>query len=218
MTFSFCCILFYFLLLFINRKIDPATGQTFWVASIGMFAFSNSLALEDETICVTADNQGLLVLLCFNTSTGAGINSLSSFTDAGQLAHNASGMAIVNSTVYVSLPDLILIATPGSTRDQWTQTSLSIPGLNGLCRFNSSHLLFISGSSAELYEIAGGATTLFVDNLSNALVCNVNGDDGDVYVSNGLQIQKYDYSGKLLLTFGTEGGRYEILYLLNENY
>lgn len=172
-----------------------------------MFLFSNSLALEGETICVSADNQGVLILLCFNTTTGAGINSLSSFSGVGQLAFNASGMAIVNSTVYISFPNLILTATPLSKRSEWDQSNITFNGLNGLCKVNSTHLLLITSTSAQLYDVYDQKTTSFVDGLQGALVCTVNSDNGDVYISNGIQIHKYDYTGNYLITIGEEGGR-----------
>ncbi len=149
-----------------------------------------------------------LRIFSINATLGQSTNSLPTVNAPSTLGQNASGMAVLNQTVYISLPGMVVIATPTTAKEKWIQSNFTYAGLEALCRFNATNLLLVTSTELLLYDIASGATSVLVSGLSNAQVCTTNGDNGDVYVSDSLQVQKFTSSGKYVMTFGTAGGRY----------
>lgn len=84
-----------------GRKINPVTGETYWVAGMGIFVFSNTMAVEDDILAITSFTNGLFYLTVFNATTGVQISTLPKIGD-GTVGQNASGLALLNGTAYIS--------------------------------------------------------------------------------------------------------------------
>lgn len=109
------------------------------------------------------------------------------------------------------------MATPTAKKSEWIQNNISIDGLVSICRFNFTHLIIISNNSLFYYEVSSGSTTLYVSMTnSSPLVCTTQGDNGDVFVSDSVQVTKYNNNGEVELTIGTPGGRYNNTLLKNQ--
>lgn len=91
-----------------ERKINPTTGETYWVAGMGIFVYSNTMAVEDDILAITSFNNGIFYLTCFNATTGNQIYSLPQIGD-GSIGKNASGLALLNKTAYISNQDYVQV-------------------------------------------------------------------------------------------------------------
>lgn len=192
------------------RKID-ADGRTLWKRSMGGFGSGRAWA-SDRKYCYiinAAKTEAALVRLDPDTGKDVPIVEKSArivLGDPKQL--QVGGMAVAGNKVYFSVTGENRLGVVDLATGQIGQ-SIQINQPLGLCTVDERTVLVCTDAAVVKLDVATGKSTPFLSGLV-APRAVTRDTQGCLYVSNlgeSQQIKKFSADGKLLATFGRQGGR-----------
>jgi hypothetical protein len=200
------------------RKIDAKTGAALWKRSVGGFGSALAIAAGENRACLIIIGGGraerTVSLVRIDPQTGRDVGKDARITlpitqpEQGQIPARVGGMAIAGGNAFWS--ETLANRIGGANLETGALLPhLSVPAPQGLARFDAQNLLVCSSTQVLKLNLASGKTTPLLSGLI-APRAVARDDAGNLYVSDlgeSQQIKKFSPDGKLLASWGAEGGK-----------
>ena len=190
------------------RKIDPATMQSRWFHSTGIFGGGQAVAADDRYAYMISSVNNTTTFTRLDPATGRDvpIGAQQAPLPLGNIT--ASGLAITGGKAYFTVPaenriGVIDLATGAQGKD------LPLPAPVNLCARDADTLLVCTAQEVDTLRPATGERTPLITGLTAPSAVTVD-PAGNIYLADlgaSQQVKKYSAAGKLLATFGVAGGR-----------